>query len=168
MSESSVQRRARDLALNLSAEFLGALIVITEDGTIVSWNDGATSLYGYEPQEVVGKSILETIVPYDPSEAKRNWAATAAQGATATFESLRRRKDGLSLWAEVVVKIDVDPASQRLIILNERDITKIKYQREAQVMQTRFRGVLDAAPDAIVIVDTSGRVALVNSETERL
>jgi PAS domain S-box-containing protein len=36
------------------------------------------------------------------------------------------------------------------------------------MLQTRFRGVLETGPDAIVLVDATGRMVLVNSETERL
>jgi len=39
---------------------------------------------------------------------------------------------------------------------------------DRQSLQARFRGVLEAGPDAIVLVDASGRMILVNSETERL
>ena len=53
-------------------------------------------------------------------------------------------------------------------MLNERDTTRTRYQRDAQTLQARFRGVLEAVPDAFVLVDSSGRIALVNSEAERL
>jgi protein-histidine pros-kinase len=48
------------------------------------------------------------------------------------------------------------------------DVTRLKYLRDAEALQARFRGVLEAAPDAMVVVDVDGRIALVNSETERL
>lgn len=46
--------------------------------------------------------------------------------------------------------------------------TAAKYQRDANVLRTSLFGVLEAAPDAIVLVDPNGRIALVNSQAERL
>jgi PAS domain S-box-containing protein len=69
---------------------------------------------------------------------------------------------------DVSVRVETTGNGQRMVVLNERDITRIKYQREAQMLQTRFRGVLETGPDAIVLVDATGRMVLVNSETERL
>ena len=55
-------------------------------------------------------------------------------------------------------------ATGRLVALSRsaRDITERKRAEE------RFRGLLESAPDAMVIVDRRGRIALVNSQSEKL
>jgi PAS domain S-box-containing protein len=168
MTDSGSRSRARELASALTADFLGALIVVSEAGEILSWNEGATALFGFAAKDAVGRSIFETIVPPEHVGSKRQWLAQAAQEGSATYEAIRQRSDGLLIWVDVGVKVHRAPNGEILLALNERDITRIKYQRDAQALQARFRGVLEAAPDAFVLVDTSGRVALVNSETERL
>jgi protein-histidine pros-kinase len=93
----------------------------------------------------------------------------ALNDGTATFEGRRQRKDGSRLYAAVTAKRSPpNGEGEALIVLNERDVTSLKRQREAEVLQTRFRGVLEAAPDAIVLVDNSGAMVLVNSATESL
>jgi PAS domain S-box-containing protein len=168
VNESANQLRARDFAASASSELLGALIVLGEDGTILSWNEGAASLFGYALEEVVGRTIFDTIVPPDLIGEKERWLNAAIARGNGNYESIRRRKDDVCIWVDVSVRVETNGNGQRMVVLNERDITRIKYQREAQMLQTRFRGVLETGPDAIVLVDASGRIVLVNSETERL
>ena len=160
--------RVTELATSMSEAFLGALLGLAPDGTILYWNAGAEELFGYAGSEVIGKSVLDTIVPPEHVDEKRRWLAAALGGGSALYESVRRRKDGLQICVDVAVKVARDRDGNEYLLLNERDITRVKYQRDAQVLQTRFREVLEAAPDAIVLVDSSGRITLVNSEAERL
>ena len=168
MPTLALRTRADEFAANTSPDLLGALLVVSEDGTILSWNSGAVSLFGYLPEEVTGRTIFETIIPPDLKEEKEKWLKTAVDAGAAIYESMRCRKDGIHIWVDVTVRIHRDVTGERMLVLNERDVTRIKYQREAELLQTRFRGVLEAGPDATVIVDTAGRIVLVNSETERL
>jgi PAS domain S-box-containing protein len=168
MPDSQSRLRAGELASALTADFLGALIVVSEDGEILSWNEGATALFGFTPEEVLGRSIFDTLVPSEHAASKRQWLALAASEGSATYEAVRQRSDGRQIWVDVSVKVHREPDGEVVLVLNERDITRTKYQRDAQSLQARFRGVLEAVPDAFVLVDNSGRLALVNSEAERL
>src|SRR5438445_12381035 len=50
-----------------------------------------------------------------------------------------------------------------------RDITERKAaEKAAAASEERFRALLDSAPDAAVIVDDGGQIALINEQTERL
>lgn len=48
------------------------------------------------------------------------------------------------------------------------DASRFEVQRDAAVVAARVGGLLDAAPDAMVLVDRDGRIVLVNGEAERL
>src|SRR6266478_3549728 len=74
------------------------------DGTILLWNEGARRLYGYEPEEVVGKansSILHT--PEDVQSGKpREILETALRDGKWEGTLKRVRKNGEQFTARVV------------------------------------------------------------------
>jgi PAS domain S-box-containing protein len=169
MTHSMLEARAREVADSLSRELPGAVIVVAPDGVILSWNDAATALFGYSSAAVVGRSILDTIVPPEHVEENRHWLEAATQAGSAMYESVRCREDGRRLWVDVGLKlVEQGEDGVTLVVMSERDITRIKYRRQVEALQARFRGLLEAVPDATLLVDSCGRIALVNSETERL
>jgi PAS domain S-box-containing protein len=169
MSHSMLEARAREAADGLSRELPGAVIVVAPDGLILSWNDAAKALFGYSSAAVVGRSILDTIVPPEHVEENRQWLEAATQAGSAMYESVRCREDGRRLWVDVGLKlVKQGQDGVTLVVMSERDITRVKYRREVEVLQARFQGLLEAVPDATLLVDSCGRIALVNSEAERL
>jgi two-component system cell cycle sensor histidine kinase/response regulator CckA len=94
--------RAGFAALGGSEAVLAAIVDTTNeamigqglDGTILSWNAGAERIYGYGAAEVVGK-LISLIVPPDRAGEAEKILATIAEGKrVASFETMRRTKDG--------------------------------------------------------------------------
>jgi PAS domain S-box-containing protein len=72
-----------------------------------------------------------------------------------------RRRDGSTFPAEISLSaIDTDQGI--LVTAAVRDVTS------RQQVEARFRGLIEAAPDAMVCVDDSGRITMVNAQVERL
>ncbi len=80
-----------------------AIIGKTLDGIVTSWNRGAQYLYGYAPEEIVGRSIEILSPPDRPDEIKGLLERVRAGEITHHFDTQRRHKDGRILDVSVAV-----------------------------------------------------------------
>ena len=80
------------------------------------------------------------------------------------------RKDGSTFWAEVRVTPVRDAAGAVTHFIGEQyDVTdRVESERALRDSEERFRTVLEAAPDATLITDREGRIALANARVEEL
>ncbi len=143
-----------------------AIVVVDGQGRIVMVNRLAETMFGYARAELIGQPI-ETLVPQRYQRvhvAHRDGylASPRARPMGGASSSLTgRKKDG----SEFPVEISLSPMHTDeglLVTAAVRDIT------ERKKVEAKFRSFLEAAPDAIVIVNRRGEIVLVNSQTERL
>jgi len=142
-----------------------AIVVVDPHGRIVTANALAESMFGYDRQQLVGERV-EILVPEayrGAHDAQRETYSRAPRTRPMGLDrELRgRRANG----EEFPVQISLSPIETEngtLITSIIRDMTK---QRLAEA---RFRGLLESAPDSIVVVNTAGVITIVNSETERM
>ncbi len=140
-----------------------AVIGKTLDQVITSWNPGAERLYGYTAAEMTGRHIEVLIPVADRAREALVLAAVARGERVEQYQTRRVRKDGTMAEVSLTLSPIADRAGTIVGVATvARDVT------ERQRADTRFRGLLEAAPDAMVCVDAGGRIALVNAQTERL
>jgi PAS domain S-box-containing protein len=73
------------------------------DGTITSWNGAAARIYGYTPEEVIGRNISLIIPPGRQAELESILGQVACGERVAPFETKRRRKDGTIIDVSVCI-----------------------------------------------------------------
>jgi len=166
------ERRQLELDLRISearhreiAELLDlthdAIFVKNLKNEIIFWNRGAERLYGWRNEEARGKichSLLQTVFPKTMEEIK----AELFENGSWEGELVHRRRDGTTVTVSSRWAVRTDPGGNPIAILeSNRDVT----QRHRE--QEKFRNLLEAAPDAIVIVDGNGLIQIVNAQTEK-
>lgn len=170
MTAAPTSREAHFRALLEAAP--DAVVIAAGDGGIVLANVQTERLFGYARGDLIGQPI-EILVP----ERLRDRHLGHRRGFLAA-PRVRPMGEGLELWgrradgSEFPVAISLSPvetAEGTLTIAAIRDVTAAKRaEKELRDRETKFRAMLEAAPDAIVIADPQGRIELVNAQTERL
>ncbi len=86
--------RARDWVASIVESSADAIVSVRRDGTVESWSRGATRLYGYEPEEIIGAQYSR-LFPVDQADVRAERFRRAMAGETAgPYEATELHKDG--------------------------------------------------------------------------
>ena len=147
-----------------------AMIVVNERGEIVLLNLQAEKQFGYHRDELLGK-MVNSIVPRGFAERLLADGLRSAEDALAQqigtgIELTARRKDG----SEFPIEIMLSPLRSTEGILVTAAIRNISVRKDAErhlvQMENKYRGLLEAAPDAMVVVNEAGEIVLLNLQAE--
>jgi two-component system, LuxR family, sensor kinase FixL len=136
-----------------------AMVILDSDGLVLDVNERLESLFGYPRDLLLGQSAELLVVglwraahvPPDPTRPNG--------GPIADLYGLRR--DGTQFPAEISV-------SQMLCSGESLTIAAIRDGTARKKVDDKFRRLLEAAPDAMVIIDQTGHIQLVNAQVEAL
>ncbi|MCB2187831.1 MAG: diguanylate cyclase [Deltaproteobacteria bacterium] len=174
--EISERRRAEE-ALKASEERHRALMEAAPDAIIVFdlearvtfVNQAFTQVFGWELADIAGRQLPNFVPVENEPETREAVRRVLAGEKLRLFESRRQTKDGRVLDMQISSSVFLGPDGQRagsIVIL--RDVTEKKRMEEAlRDSEERYRYLLEAAPDAVIVYDSEGLVTYVNPAFER-
>jgi len=148
-----------------------AMVVVNQGGEIVLLNVQAEKQFGYRRDELVGQKV-KNIIPDGFAErliadGTRTAAEALAQQIGTGIELIARRKNRTEFPIEIMLS-PLESAEGTLVTAAIRDITMRKdAERHLAQMEGRYRGLLEAAPDAMVVVNQGGEIVLLNVQAEK-
>jgi len=148
-----------------------AMVVVNQNEEIVLVNLQAEKQFGYHRDELLGQRVTN-IIPEGFAERLLADGLRSAEDAQAQqigtgIELTGRRKDGSEFPIELMLS-PLESAEGIQVTAAIRDISVRKdAEKNLAQMEGRYRGLLEAAPDAMVVVNQGGEIVLLNLQAEK-
>jgi PAS domain S-box-containing protein len=149
-----------------------ALLILNLRGEIEVANGSTQRMFGFAPGELIGQCV-EILLPdsfmgvYDDLVKSVQDSPSRRHNGT-DVQLPGRRKDGSEFPVDIILT-PLGGASEVSVVAAVRDMTAVRDAEEVRRKSEQlFRGLLESAPDAMVVVDSRGRIQVVNSRTEQL
>ena len=143
-----------------------AIVGRDEHGTINTWNTAATQMFGYAPEEVIGRSVLLLVPPDLHHEELANLERLRRGERIDHYQTQRLSKGGHRIEISIAVSPIRDTANR--VIGSALIARDIGVQRSEQAAQARLAAIVESSDDAIIAKDLNGIITDWNAAAERM
>ena len=143
------------------------LLLVDRNGRITEADRAACQIYGYSPEELVGREVIQLIRP-DHRHLFGQVNEQILAGTSAHVEAVNLHKDGSTISIELHASLfEFDNKKQALCVV--RDLTARKKTEQAlDESEKRFRLAFEEGPLGMVIGNTEGQIVQANHALGRM
>ncbi|MBA3994275.1 MAG: hypothetical protein C0469_12175 [Cyanobacteria bacterium DS2.3.42] len=160
LTEASRKERA---VIENSADVICSIDI---DGKFVAVSPASMTMFGFSPDELMGKRFIDLIIPEDVQETIKAVRAIRAEQATMNFENRIKKKDQNTvtvLWSAYWSE------TERSMFCVAHDITERKLAEEAtKASEKRIRTIIENMLVGLIIISPEGIIESVNPRTEQI
>lgn len=154
-TSNSLQSALHDINKIMDSS-LDIICAVNEDGYFMRVSAAAETVWGYRPDELVGKQLIDFVYAEDHEKTKKTAASVMAGNNLAHFENRYVRKDGSLVPISWSVRWD---AKDRIRYGVARDITgKKRAEKAFEIERQRFHDLFFQAPTSMGILKGPGHI----------
>ena len=144
-------------------------VIVVDTNVILQYvNPAGHELFGYEPDEWIGRCLLDIIHPDDVASVISSTGTVQGKPVGTPVEARVRTSDGTWKWVEFIGRDALDVAGVHGLVVVPRDVTQRRMWEVASSDTVRFQQVVHHAPSITLLLDGHGRVSSVNAAFTRL
>ncbi|HMK53324.1 MAG TPA: PAS domain S-box protein [Methanobacteriaceae archaeon] len=164
MDEEALAKSEAQLSL-ITANMADIICQASTDGSYIYVSPSVKSVLGYEPLEMIGKSMYDFIHPADVDNVVSCMQEAIGECMTQLAQYRYRKADDSYIWLETMGTPLFNMSGEVSgFVCNSRDITQQKETEKAlKDSEEKYRFLIESAKDPIFIVDQNGKFLLVNT-----
>ncbi len=172
MTTSKPQEEASRVLAAVVESAVDGIIVIDARGRVEKMNPAAERLFGYAEAEVLGRNVT-MLMPSPYREEHDSYLSRYLSTGNATIIGIGRevtglRRDGTQFPLHLSVgEMSLDGERKFTGILHDLS-ARVQLEERLRASEARWRAIIESAVDAIVVIDSRGRIEAFNPAAERL
>ena len=141
-----------------------SVIVTDLQGQITSWNEGASKIFGFSAEEMLGETIAKVSKSKERGQVASAQLEQVRKGVLFSTECEGVRKDGEPVWLMLTTKLLKNSQGETVGMIGVgKDISERKKAEAAlRGSEEKWRSLAENAPNIIVIVDRVGTIQFIN------
>jgi PAS domain S-box-containing protein len=179
-------KRIKEYLENVIENSADAIGIVDRQGKVILWNRRAAEIYGYEQEELAGKTAF--VLYADRTELDRMLKELRKNEFVREFEILMKKRDGSVVPMDLSLSLLKDEMGKTIgSVCVARDLSGLKrnelalkaardelrrysknLERQVRERTREITGILEYTPSVVYIKDKYGRYSLVNSRFEEL